>query len=71
MFDYKRLKSVPLLADEFGGFVANPSAQQRGGAVVLAARGKKCQGLLEKMAQAEVNRLLRVEIARKVGLVLV
>lgn len=52
-------------ADEFTGFVANPSAQQRGGTTVRAARGLKRQGLLEKMAQVEVNRYLRVEVASK------
>jgi hypothetical protein len=52
-------------ADEFTGFVANPSAQGRGGTTVRAARGQKRQGLLEKMAQAEVNQFLRVEIASK------
>jgi len=52
-------------ADEFTGFVANPSAQRRGGRTVRAARGQKGQGLLEKMAQVEVNRFLRVEVASK------
>jgi hypothetical protein len=58
-------RSNLLPADEFTGFVANPSAQQRGGTTVRAARGQKCQGLLEKMAQVEVNRYLRVEIVSK------
>lgn len=54
-----------MLGDEFAEFVANPEAQVRGGVVVLAARREKQSGLLEKMAQAEINRLLRAEIADK------
>jgi len=63
--DMKLQQAQRLLVDEFGEFLANPAAQQRGGEAVLAARGRKCQGLLEKMAQAEVNRFLRAEIAVK------
>jgi len=51
--------------DEFAGFLANPAALKRGGAAVQAARGQQRQGLLERMAQAEVNRLLRAEIAAR------
>ena len=52
---------------EFTGFIANPRALRRGGAAILAARSQKQRGLLERMAQAEVNRHLRAEIAAKSG----
>ena len=48
---------------EFVGFLANPDASHRGGMVVQASRAKLRCGLVEKMAQAEVNRFLRTEIA--------
>jgi hypothetical protein len=51
--------------DEFAGFIANPRALRRGGAAVSAARSQKRRGLLERMAQAEVNRHWRAEIAAK------
>jgi hypothetical protein len=51
--------------DEFAGFIANPRALRRGGAAVSAARSQKRRGLVERMAQAEVNRHLRAEIAAK------
>ena len=49
--------------DEFIGFLANRSALERGGAIVLATRRQKRRGLLERMAQVEVNGFLRVGIA--------
>ncbi len=52
---------------EFAGFIANPSALRRGGAAVSAARSQKRRGLLERIAQAEVNRYWREEIAAKSG----
>jgi len=61
--------------DEFAGFVANPQALQRGGRAVRALwRHGSAVGitrliprweLLERMAQVEVNRFLRAEIAAK------
>jgi hypothetical protein len=47
---------------EFAGFIANPRALRRGGAAVSAARSQKRRGLLERIAQAEVNRYWRAEI---------
>ena len=61
----KSERSSHSLVDRFAGFLANCAAQRRGGTAVLAARGQKRQGLLERMAQAEVNRFLRAEIASK------
>jgi hypothetical protein len=49
--------------DEFAGFVANPAAYQRGGAATQAVRGHQGRGLLQRMADAEVNRFWRAEIA--------
>lgn len=48
--------------DEFAGFIANPSALRRAGAAVSAARSQKRRGLLERIAQAEVNRYWRAKI---------
>jgi len=58
-------KWIATTADEFTGFVANPTASQRGGTAVQVARGAVRYALLERMAQAEVNRFLRAEIAGK------
>jgi hypothetical protein len=52
---------------EFAGFIANPRALRRGGAAVSMARCQKRRGLLERIAQAEVNRYWRAEIAAKSG----
>lgn len=49
--------------EEFAGFLANPAALKRGGTAIQAARGQQRRGLLERLAQAEANRLLRAEIA--------
>jgi len=56
---------VATAADEFSGFLANPAAGRRGGVAVRTARRKMRQGLLERMAQAEVNRFLQSEVTRK------
>jgi hypothetical protein len=53
------------ITDEFGGFLANPQARKRGSRATRALRGHQTRGLLERMAQAEVNRRLRVELARR------
>ena len=47
---------------EFAGFLANPRALRRGGPATQAGRCQKRRGLLYRMAQIEVNRLLRAEI---------
>ena len=52
-------------SDEFAGFLANPGAQDRGGKATQAARGHQRRGLLKRLAQAEVNRRLRAEVAQK------
>jgi len=54
---------MPVGGGEFVGFLANPDAGHRGGMAVQASRAKLRRGLVEKMAQAEVNRFLRTEIA--------
>ena len=51
--------------DEFKDFLANPAAKKRGGRATHAARSQQRRGLLERIAQAEVNRYLRAEIARR------
>jgi hypothetical protein len=53
--------------DEFAGFLANPSARGRGGRATRAVRGQQCRGLLERLAQKEVNRRLRREVRRRVA----
>ncbi len=63
----KSIMSGKKQQDESAGFVANPRALRRGGAAVSAARSQKRRGLLERMAQAEVNRHWRAEIAAKSG----
>jgi hypothetical protein len=55
------------IPDKFGGFVANPAALKRGGAAVQAVRNQKCRGLLRWMAEAEVNRFWRHELAAREG----
>jgi hypothetical protein len=57
----------PSTLDEFAGFLANPAALKRGGVAIQAARGQQRRGLLERLAQAEANRLLRAEIAARDG----
>jgi hypothetical protein len=60
------LETAPTAADppdEFAGFVANPAAFRRGGAATQAVRGHQGRGLLQRMADAEVNRFWRAEIA--------
>lgn len=52
-------------SNEFVGFLANPSAQRRGGRVTRAVRGQQRRGLLERLAQAEANRALRREVTRR------
>jgi hypothetical protein len=47
--------------------VANPAALKRGGAAVQAVRNQKCRGLLRWMAEAEVNRFWRAELAAREG----
>ena len=51
------------IVDEFAGFLANPAALTRGGPATQVARRQTLRGLLDRMAQAEVNRFWRVEIA--------
>jgi hypothetical protein len=53
--------------DEFAGFVANPAAYRRGGAATQAVRGHQSRGLLQRIADAEVNRFWRAEIAVREG----
>jgi len=54
------------IIDEFVGFLANPAALKRGGAATQAARNQKMRGtLLDRMAQLEINRFWRAEIARE------
>jgi hypothetical protein len=55
--------TLSITLEEFAGFLANPAALKRGGAAIQAARGQQRRGLLERLAQAEANRLLRAEIA--------
>jgi hypothetical protein len=57
----------PSTLDEFAGFLANPAALERGGIAIQAARGQHRGGLLDRLAQAEANRLLRAEIAARHG----
>ena len=57
----------PSTLDEFAGFLANPAALKRAGVAIQAARGQQRRGLLERLAQAEANRLLRAEIAARDG----
>jgi hypothetical protein len=57
----------PNTLDEFAGFLANPAALERGGIAIRAARGQQRRGLLERLAQAEANRLLHAEIAARHG----
>jgi hypothetical protein len=60
------LETTPAVTDpldEFAGFVANPAAFRRGGAATQAVRGHQGRGLLQRMADAEVNRFWRAEIA--------
>jgi len=52
-------------SSEFAGFLANPGAQDRGGKATQTARGQQRRGLLERVAQAEVNRRLRAEVVQK------
>jgi len=52
---------------EFAGFLANPRALKRGGPATQAGRCQKRRGLLYRMAQIEVNRLLRAEIEVRGG----
>jgi hypothetical protein len=62
----RELQTVSPVADpldEFAGFVANPAAFRRGGAATQAVRGHQGRGLLQRMADAEVNRFWRAEIA--------
>jgi len=51
--------------DEFAGFLANPNARRRGGKATRAVRGRQRRGLLERLAQMEINRRWRAEIARR------
>lgn len=53
------------MTKQFAGFLANPAALERGGRTVQAGRGQQRRGLLERLAQTEVNRALRREIQRK------
>ena len=57
--------TYPGIIDEFAGFLANPAALTRGGVATQVARRQTLQGLLDRMAQAEVNRFWRVEIAAR------
>jgi hypothetical protein len=57
----------PGTLDEFAGFLANPADLKRGGIAIQAARGPQRRGLLERLAQAAANRLLRAEIAARHG----
>jgi len=57
--------TAPSTLDEFAGFLANPPALERGGTAIQTARGQQRRGLLERLAQAEANRLLRAEIAAR------
>jgi hypothetical protein len=50
---------------DFSDFVANPRALKRGGAAVQASRSRKRRGLLERLAQAEINQTWRAEITAK------
>jgi hypothetical protein len=59
---HEHQSSITIAGDEFVGFLANPDASHRGGMAVRASRAKLRRGLVEKMAQVEVNRFFRSEI---------
>ena len=48
---------------EFAGFLANPAALRRGGVATQAVRNQRRGPLLDRMAQSEINRFWRAEIA--------
>jgi hypothetical protein len=52
-------------SSEFIDFLVNPAAHKRGGGAVQAVRGQQRRGLMERMAQAEVNHHLRDEVDRR------
>lgn len=57
--------SYQSIIDEFAGFLVNPAALTRGGAATKAIRNQRRGALLDRMAQLEVNRFWRAEIAAR------